>query len=268
MGKYVKYIKPHFSIGLIILFVIIILPFFIIDPFHERLGLWTVIGIQALVLACAILFPFIFKWNLREVFPFRKFKIRDIFGIFLLWVSQLWVMALVNWTAIYLFPNMSGALKDVNNFTVSLTPLASYLIAAVLAPVCEELLNRGTIQYTFSDVKNKWIKVIALGFMFGAFRANPTQFLGTSVLGMFLVYIMAEKGNLFLTMLFHFIQNSFVHFTTLSTSSSQTATSGAYDSETALTIGFLLILGAGVIFIMICGEASYYIQRNTTGNIS
>jgi len=253
MNERIRNVKPRFYIGLAILLAETVTVPLVLNPFREQFGLWTTLGVQMIVLAFGVLPPIIFKWDLREVFPFKRPMIRQIFGIIILWFSQLYLGILVNNILNYFFPQISGGIQEIRNLSLSIPLIATFIIMVIMPPVCEELLHRGTIRYTFIGVKNKWIKIAALGLIFGVFHMNLSQFAPTTIVGMFAAYIIIDTENLFLTMLLHIMQNSLSFCVDILKAASGPA-APVQNSQAAPMIGNFLVLCTIIPFLIVWGS--------------
>jgi len=86
---------------------------------------------------------------------------------------------------------------------------SSFLVTAVFAPIFEEWLCRGMVLRGLlagGKMKPGWAIVISAIF-FAAIHMNPWQALNAFILGMLMGYIYYKTGNLWLTMLVHFLNN-------------------------------------------------------------
>lgn len=85
---------------------------------------------------------------------------------------------------------------------------SSFLVTAIFAPIFEEWLCRGMILRGLLTTKMKPIGAIIVSAMFFALlHMNPWQALNAFIIGMVMGYVYYKTGNLFLTMLIHFVNN-------------------------------------------------------------
>ncbi|HEY4799303.1 MAG TPA: CPBP family intramembrane glutamic endopeptidase, partial [Bacteroidia bacterium] len=136
-------------------------------------------------------------------------------------------MPVINWTGelnshLALPDFMSGVEKWMKNSEDSLKKLTdaflqmngigdlivNVIVIALLAAVGEELLFRGTIQTIFIEwMKNKHVAIIVTSILFSALHAQFYGFLPRMLLGVVLGYLYLWSGSLWLSMLFHFLNN-------------------------------------------------------------
>lgn len=86
---------------------------------------------------------------------------------------------------------------------------ASFLVTAIFAPVFEEWLCRGMILrglLVSGKMKPGWAIVVSAIF-FAVIHMNPWQAVNAFILGLLMGYIYYKTGNLWLTMLVHFLNN-------------------------------------------------------------
>ena len=178
-------------------------------PVQYFFELWGLAITEFLLIFIAVLFIKTRKWDLKEVFPMRRPKLRQLLAVLVSWWGTLLGMLLINQIIMYFFPvamaQTEGGLTDL--FKTLPLPLSLFIVA-VLPAIGEEILFRGAIQYNFKD-KNKWATVLCVGLLFGLFHLDPTRILGTALLGMVATYIMYETKNLVLPMFLHLVNNAF-----------------------------------------------------------
>jgi uncharacterized protein len=86
--------------------------------------------------------------------------------------------------------------------------LVNLIVVALLAAVGEELLFRGGMQNIFLEwLKNKHAAVWITAILFSALHAQFYGFLPRMLLGVILGYLYIWSGSLWLSVLFHFINN-------------------------------------------------------------
>lgn len=84
--------------------------------------------------------------------------------------------------------------------------LVMLFILSVLAPVCEEAVNRGFIFSAYAR-RNAWHAVLVSGLFFGFFHMSPTRFLATAILGGVLGYVVYRTRSVFGSMIVHATYN-------------------------------------------------------------
>ena len=91
--------------------------------------------------------------------------------------------------------------------------IVNLIVVALLAAVGEELLFRGCMQNVFLEwTKNKHIAVWITAILFSALHAQFYGFLPRMLLGVVLGYLYIWSGSLWLSMLFHFLNNGMAVF--------------------------------------------------------
>jgi membrane protease YdiL (CAAX protease family) len=86
--------------------------------------------------------------------------------------------------------------------------LGAVTAVAVAAPVCEELLFRGTILPEQLRFESTATAVVVNGLLFGLLHANPMTFLALSLLGIFLAHTVAISDNIWPAILGHATVNT------------------------------------------------------------
>jgi membrane protease YdiL (CAAX protease family) len=246
-----KQLKPYQ--GLIVFVLVIIIFIFVAAPIQAKMGLYGVLLTEGIILAIAVLSAVLLKANLKEVFPIKRPRVRQIIAVGVLWIGSVSIVLLVTLIIGYLFPEglseVSGSLQDV--FT-SLPMGIAFLIIAGSPAICEEALVRGFILASFGSLQKKWLIVLIVGILFGILHLDYYRFLPTAILGMVLSYIMVETKNILLPALFHFINNGFstiVSFLTVG----QTEVTASSVKVPLVSIGVFFILCAASPFLLLIG---------------
>jgi membrane protease YdiL (CAAX protease family) len=89
--------------------------------------------------------------------------------------------------------------------------LSSLLILAILPAFFEEMLFRGGLQKMLTNISHKpWFSIILTSIIFSLFHASYYGFLPRLFLGILLGYIFHVSRNIWLSILFHFLNNALV----------------------------------------------------------
>ena len=80
-------------------------------------------------------------------------------------------------------------------------------VTAVLPGICEEVAHRGMLLSTFKKFGMKKA-IILTGLLFGLMHLNIEQFFYTSIIGMFLAYLVLLSGSIYPAMIIHFMNNA------------------------------------------------------------
>lgn len=202
-----RILKPYHGV---IALVISALTIFVIGPFLSRyFGAPVSILAELLLLVGAVCIPIAAGVDLRKVFPLDVPTLEGTIGTLLLYGAVQPAVILISLLLNRLFPQ---ALREVSQGMSQLVfgfPVWMVLvIITVLPSICEEAVFRGVLLHSVKGrIRNKWIIIIATGIIFGAFHGNVLRAIPTSILGMVLGYLMIETGNLFYSVMFHFINN-------------------------------------------------------------
>ena len=81
--------------------------------------------------------------------------------------------------------------------------LLLFLVVAVVAPLCEETLNRGFVLAGYRQM-GFGKAILFVGLLFGLFHLYPFRFAYTFLLGMVLAYLVLTTGSIFSSMSAHF----------------------------------------------------------------
>ncbi len=249
--------EPKFYVGLIAF--LAALAFLILGaaPLQVEFGIIGLFLTEIGILIIAVVPVILFKYDIHEIFPLKRIELRQVFGTLMLWYGALELGSLFIYVSLYIFPDgMSQVVWALNDF-FSGAPLPALIISAAVMPaICEEALCRGLIQHSFGGIRRKWITVLIVGLLFGILHLDFYRFLPTMILGLAMAYIMAETGNLLLTMLFHFVNNAWSMLLTWVTAP---LTQGlqpenlSLDASVPLSIGISLLMCAVAPWLFIYG---------------
>jgi membrane protease YdiL (CAAX protease family) len=258
-----KQLKPYQ--GLVIFGLVILMFLFVAAPIQEKMGLYGVLLTELLILLFAILPAVLLKADLKEVFPVKKPRVRQILGTLVLWIGSLLIVMLVTLIIGYLFPagltQVSDSLQDV--FT-SLPMGIAFLIIAGSPAICEEALVRGFLLASFQSLQKKWLIVLIVGILFGIFHLDFYRFLPTAILGMVLTYIMIETKNILLPALFHFINNGFSTLVSFATAGQLNSSSANVDVPLE-SIGAYFVVCSVAPFLLLFGSELIRNKEQTMG---
>lgn len=195
--------------GIITFIIVIVVMIFGAFPLQYKWGMTGLILTELILLLIAILATIISRQNIREIFPFKKPRLRQVFGTFFLWLGSFMVVIPITVILTFFLPQEITQVSDqMADFFTSVPGVLTFFVVAIMPAICEEALHRGFIYKTFSGLKNKWAIIAIMGIIFGIFHLDPFRFLPTAILGVAITYAMVETQNLFYPMLLHFINNS------------------------------------------------------------
>ena len=232
---------------------------FVCAPLQQNLGIPGLIITEFGFVVLAVIYCLIRKVKIREVFPVKKAKVREIFGCLLLVIGMFPVsMMLVAITAT-IFPASAGEVGDLNNFLYAQMnfPVA-VLIVALLPAICEEAIHRGAILSNFRGMKHDWLIVLIMGLFFGINHMSVLRFLTTMALGMILSYVVVKKNNIILSMLMHFTNNMISVCITYLLGQGGAAATSASNIDYAALLGTYMLLGFASPVIITAGLMLVY----------
>ncbi|MDD5900002.1 MAG: type II CAAX endopeptidase family protein [Lachnospiraceae bacterium] len=233
-----KRLKPwHGILTFVVMMVIFVLAGY---PIQRKLGLLGVGITELLLLVMAVGAALIFKQNLKQVFPVRLPRIREIIGVLLFWAGGFVLSMVVTLIIAVLFPQeMEQVSGGLNSVMTDGAMWMSILIVSILPAICEEAVHRGFIQHTFQGVKKQWVVVLSMGLIFGVFHLDPLRFATTAVLGACMTWVLLKTGNMVLSSIYHAVNNLFPVLISFATASavSTVAEDGAAAAEEVSVFG-------------------------------
>ncbi len=209
------------------------------------LGMAGLIMTELLFLGIAVGYCLIRKVKIKEMFPIRKPKVREVFGCLLLMIGGQSLGIVVTALTSVIFPSSNSTVTELNDFLYGngLGFFALAIIIAILPAVCEEAVHRGAILSHFRGIKKDWLIVLIMGLFFGINHVSVLRFGVTAILGAVLTFAVVKSNNLFLSMLMHLGNNLFSVIVGYFS-----ARTGATEAVGEVNIGSYL----GVYLIMAC----------------
>jgi len=239
-----------------VLFTAVMLFFiFICAPLQTNLGIAGLVITEVAFLAIAVVYCLIRKVKLKEVFPIKKVKIREIIGCIFLTLGAFPLSIISVAVTALIFPASAAEVGELTSFIYGdLNYPMAVLIVALLPAICEEAMHRGAILSNFRSIKYDWIIVLIMGLLFGINHVSILRFGSTMILGMVLSYVVVKKNNIILSMIIHFTNNLIsVSAAYLSDSASVDTSNVDYGSVLGiyLLIGFLspIIITVGLLLL-------------------
>lgn len=217
---------------------------FVCAPLQQHLGIPGLVLTELGFLILAVVYCLIRKVKIREVFPVKKVKARDIFGSILLVLGAFPLsLILVAITAV-IFPSATSEVGDLNSFIYgNLNFPMAVLIVALMPAICEEAIHRGAILSNFRGMKHDWVIVLIMGLFFGINHMSVLRFLTTMTLGLFLSYVVVKKNNIILSMIMHFTNNMISVSITYLLGQGNTGSVSASSIDYSSVLGTYMILG-------------------------
>ena len=241
--------------GIILFGVLMAFMVFAATPLQLNLGIPGLILTEIGFLALAIGYCLITGLKLKEAFPVKKIKLKELFGCILIVLGFYPVELLLVILTAVVFP---GSVDEVGDLTSFLYDGLSYplaiLVVALVPAICEEAIHRGAILSSFRSIKRDWVIVLIMGLLFGINHLSVLRFLMTTVMGLFLSYVVVKRNNIILSMIMHFLNNATsvtIGYLTGSISSAGTGTDYTAALGTYLVLGFLspIVITLGLMLV-------------------
>jgi len=150
------------------------------------------------------------EYTIESVFPFKLPKLTHLVGGLCLMLGGYFLSAMYMNIVMRLFPDTYAALNDAilkSTYTGSFASV--FCTVAIVPAVCEELLLRGAIQKTFSDLKKPMYTILLTGLMFGLFHIDPIRIPFAAMMGIILSYAYYRSGSIFVPIAMHFANNAY-----------------------------------------------------------
>ena len=229
--------------GIILFGVLIAFMLWGATPLQENLGIPGLVLTEVGFLTLAVVYCLIGRVKIKDMFPVKKIKFRELAGSILIVAGFYPLELLLVIISALIFPNSMNEIGDITSFLYDGInyPLA-ILIVAVMPAICEEAMHRGALLSSFKSIKRDWIIVLIMGLLFGINHLSVLRFLMTTVMGMFFSYVVLKRENILLSMIMHFTNNAIsvtIGYLTGTIGSASNVTAADYSSA----LGVYLILG-------------------------
>jgi membrane protease YdiL (CAAX protease family) len=165
----------------------------------------TVIGEIGIIAAIPIIFTGLGGFTFNAVFSVRKLPFYTVFLCMVLGLAAQLAIIVPNMLGLWLLQQIGPLYQsaDSSSSDVVTNRLIFSFAALVLAPLCEETLNRGFLMAGyrhFGLVRT----IIIIGLFFGLFHMYPYKFVGTGLGGIILAYLAYSTGSIYASMAAHF----------------------------------------------------------------
>lgn len=264
-----KKLKPWHGI---VVFVAVMIVFVVAAiPIQAKLGLFGVAITELMLLAMAIGAALLFKQNLKEVFPVKLPKLREVLGVVIFWLGGFLLAMIGIMAQSLLFPQeMSAVNNNLNSVFSSEGMLFGILIISFMPAICEEAVHRGFILHTFKGVNKPWVIVLSMGIIFGLFHLDPYRFVPTAVLGGCITWVMLKTENMVCPAIYHGVNNLLPVLVSFALQGATEAATAVAESQSASAatavevpgwmaavggIGTYMMLGLVALPLMLAGTA-------------
>jgi len=173
-------------------------------------AIWvTAVGEVAIVAAVPIIFTLLGKYNFKQVFSLRPISptiiaLCVLVGLAAQFAARL-PSLLSNWLLQFFGPLY---LPDQFDDSSLLGRIITLVALVVLAPLCEETLNRGFVMAGYRRL-GFWRCILLVGLFFGFFHQYPYRLLDTTFAGIILAYLALTTGSIYASIAGHFGFNAF-----------------------------------------------------------
>lgn len=193
----------------LLLSIVMVLMIYLGSYAYVKLGTAGVAVQQGMILIAPLIFAWYMKADHKKLFMIKKPLIKDMIGGVLIGAGA-WPIAMT--ISVLLAPVFKTSLENASGLDdmVLTTPIVTLILISSLMPaVGEELLFRG---FTFGTLKERFspaLSVCLTSIIFAAYHMSVIRFFALLPLSLALTYVAYRTGSIFVTMLMHFINNTF-----------------------------------------------------------
>lgn len=253
-----KFPKPGPLAAVVVMLLELGVSFYVLAAAQYYLGMWGMVITELAFVAISLGAAWVVGLNVREMLPFKRIRVNEFFGTIVIWAGAMMLVIIINLIFFYFFPEGLEVNADISSFINSWPAIPALFVVAVMPAVCEEMLHRGFIQRCFmKKIKSKMLTCIIMGIFFGLFHMDFYRFIGTTILGGILSYVLITTDNFFYNMLFHFVNNFFAQMLSI-LAGDMTETIDTAETLTRGTIPMALaaylIIGCVTPFLLLGGS--------------
>ncbi len=260
--------KPYVAIILVILYGLDI--FWLSGKIVWNMGEWGVLFYEGLLVLIAVAIAFVFRADLKRVFPFKKPKLAKTAGTLVFWMGSFFAAMIPSSIMLYVFPQkMAEASGGVNSMASGVTLAAAVILVCVTPAVCEEMAFRGAMFSAFREMRSPWVGILVVSFVFGAFHGSIWRFVPTAILGVGMGYLLVVTDNMFYNMFFHLVNNLvpvlLIQFLFGAGQGIGIDTGAAYTAGQVplATVGIYMLYGSSAPFLLYAGD--YLLRKGQAG---
>ena len=168
---------------------------------------------QLIIFLVPVIYAWYMKADFRNVFSLERPGIKEMVGV-LFFVSGSYIINTLLVSGLYnILPSISSDNESLVQIVSTGGFVPSLLVIGIMPAIAEEAAFRG---FLYGTLKNKKIPIFATcvitAIVFAAYHMNLMQFIYVTVMGLIMSYMIYNSKSIFVTVLFHLINNSFSVF--------------------------------------------------------
>ena len=218
---------------------------------------------ELILILPTLVFLFLTRTRLREVFTFKKIRMSTSFMTVLLVYLTMPTVTTINAFSM-LFSN--NVVADMSQDILSLPFLVMLFLMGIFGPVCEELVFRGAVYSGYRNSSGAFKAMFFSAFLFALIHMNFNQAMYAFFIGFVLVLLKEATGSIWTSIIYHVVFNSHTVILLYAYDKWLPATGlmipeAAMDSQTLLiTISIGIVLS--VITLPLAACVLYWIAKN------
>ena len=165
---------------------------------------------QLIIFAVPVAYAWYMKTDFKNVFSLKAPRVNEMIGAVLFCLGSYIINTLLVSVLIKYIPSLATNNEDLSGIVTSGGFIASLFVVGVMPAFAEEAAFRG---FLYGTLKNKKIPILATmiitAVVFAAYHMNLLQFIYVTVMGMIMSYMIYNSKSIFVTVLFHLLNNSF-----------------------------------------------------------
>ncbi len=172
-------------------------------------GFLGVIISQLIVFLIPVLYSWYIKVDFKNLYTLNVPKVKDVIGVLFFVFGAYILNTLFGTYLIQWFPKLAETNDNLGSMIGMGGFVPSLIVIGMLPAIAEETAFRG---FLYGTLKNKKIPIavtmIITALVFAAYHMNLLQFIYVTLLGLLMSYIIYNSNSIFITAIFHLINNS------------------------------------------------------------
>jgi len=218
---------------------------------------------ELILILPTLVFLFLTRTRLREVFTFKKIRMSTGFMTVLFVYLTMPTVTTINAFSMLFSDNV---VADMSQDILSLPFLVMLFLMGIFGPVCEELVFRGAVYSGYRNSSGAFKAMFFSAFLFALIHMNFNQAMYAFFIGFVLVLLKEATGSIWISIIYHVVFNSHTVILLYAYDKWLPATGlmipeAAMDSQTLLiTISIGIVIS--VITLPLAACVLYWIAKN------
>ena len=224
---------------------------------------------QVFFLISSIVFVFLMRADLKEVFPVKKPKLLAVCGVLVLLLASFLAAEVFSILALQFAPEaLEKASDNLSGLIEGPSLPVQLLLAAVCPAVCEEALHRGVLLNGFrNSFRDRRLMILFGGLLFGLFHIYPIRMIMPAFIGFLMCWLVIQTDNMLYGCLLHFGYNAILIWVSALSASAAGAEQEIADISLTPWVSGFYVLFPGIFIPFLIYLGTWMVRRVTSPRI-